>query len=118
MFLAGSIVASATIGVAVSTHLSLADGASDGVTPEALQALNVLDGHVVYAFGIAVGVMMLGAAGWLLGRERFHGWLGLAALVLDVGSFVPFVGLFALLLSAVWIVVASVALFRAPDAVG
>jgi hypothetical protein len=62
--------------------------------------------------------MMLGAAGWLLGRERIQGWLGWAALVLGVGLLVPFVGFLALLLSAVWIVIASVALFRARDAVG
>ena len=29
----------------------------------------------------ATGTMMLGAAGWLLGRERVQGWLGWAALV-------------------------------------
>jgi hypothetical protein len=45
-------------------------------------------------------------------------WLGWAAPVLGVGLFVPFVGFLALLLSAVWIVVAGVALFRARDAVG
>jgi hypothetical protein len=112
MLLAGSIFASATLGVLVATHLSLADGANGDISPDALQALNLLDGHVVYALLPAFGVMMLGAAGWLIGEERVQGWLGWAALVLSVGLFVPFVGFFALLLSAVWIVVASIALFR------
>ena len=51
---------------------------------------------------------MLGAAGWLLGRERVQGWLGWAALVLGIGLFVPFIGVLALILSLVWITVASI----------
>jgi hypothetical protein len=57
--------------------------------------------------------MMLGAAGWLLGRERVQGWLGWAALVLGIGLFVPFIGVLALILSLVWIIVASITVFRA-----
>jgi hypothetical protein len=57
--------------------------------------------------------MMLGAAGWLLGRERVERWLGWAAIVLGIGLFVPFIGVLALILSLVWIIVASIALFRA-----
>jgi hypothetical protein len=97
----------------VLTHLALANGADGGATPEGLQALNVLDSHVVYALVASFGVMMLGAAGWLLGRERIYGWLGWVALALGVSLFLPFLGVLALLLSAVWIVIASVALFAA-----
>jgi len=57
--------------------------------------------------------MMLGAAGWLLGRERIQGWLGSAALVLGIGLFVPFIGVLALILSLAWIIVASITLSRA-----
>ncbi len=111
VLLAGSAIAAATLAIGVSTRLALANGAEGGVASEALQALNVLDSHVVYALVASFGVMMLGAAGWLLGREGIHGWLGWTALALGVALFIPFLGVLALLLSAVWITVASVALF-------
>jgi hypothetical protein len=111
VFLGGSVTATATIAVGVLIHLALANGADEGTTPEGLQALNVLDSHVVYALVASFGVMMLGAAGWLLGRERINGWLGWIALALGVALFLPFLGVLALLLSALWIIVASVALF-------
>ena len=69
-----------------------------------MQALNVLVGYVVYALLPATGTMMLGTAGWLLGRERIHGWLGL---------FIPFIGVLALILSLVWIIATSITLYRA-----
>lgn len=112
VLLGGSIVAAAMIAVSVLTHLALTDGADREVAPDGLQALNALDGHVLYAFIAAIGVMMLGAAGWFVGREGIHGWLGWAALVLGIGLFIPFVAFLPLLLSGVWIIVASIALFR------
>jgi hypothetical protein len=99
------------IAIGVSMRFALANGADGGTAPEGLQALNVLDSHVVYALVASFGVMMLGAAGWFLGREGIHGWLGWTALALGVALFFPFLGVLALLLSALWIVVASVALF-------
>ena len=81
-----------------------------------MQTLNVLAGHVVYALLPATGTMMLGAAGWLLGRDRLAGWLGWAALVLGIGLFVPFIGVLAFVLSLVWIIVTSITLFRAGQA--
>ena len=110
VFLGGSVIAAATIAIGVLTRLALANGADGGAAPEGLQALNVVDSHVVYALVASFGVMMLGAAGWLLGRERIYGWLGWVALALGVALFLPFLGVLALLLSAVWIVIASVAL--------
>jgi hypothetical protein len=113
ILLGGSVSAAAMIAIGVSMRFALASGADGGVTPEAMQALNVLDSHVVYALVASFGVMMLGAAGWLLGRGGIHGWLGWIALALGVAVFIPFLGVLALLLSAVWIVVASAALFAA-----
>ena len=104
---------SATLGVAITTQLALADSTETQIAPEVMQALNVIAGYVVYALLPATGTMMLGAAGWLLGRERVQGWLGWAALVLGIGLFVPFIGVLALILSLVWITVASITLFRA-----
>jgi hypothetical protein len=114
LLLVGAAIMSATLGVAITTQLALADSSTETqIAPEVMQALNVIAGYVVYALLPATGTMMLGAAGWLLGRERLHGWLGWAALVLGIGLFVPFFGVLALILSLVWIIVVSVTLFRA-----
>ena len=114
LLLAGAAIMSATLGVAITTQLALADSSTETqIAPEVMQALNVIASYVVYALLPATGTMMLGAAGWLLGRKRVHGWLGWAALVLGIGLFVPFIGVLALILSLVWIIVASITLFRA-----
>jgi hypothetical protein len=113
LLLVGAAIMSATLGVTITTQLALADSTEPQIAPEVMQALNVIAGYVVYALLPATGTMMLGAAGWLLGRERVQGWLGWAALVLGIGLFVPLIGVLALLLSLVWIIVASITLFRA-----
>ena len=114
LLLVGAAIMSATLGVAITTQLALADSSTETqIAPEVMQALSVIAGYVVYALLPATGTMMLGAAGWLLGRERVQGWLGWAALVLGIGLFVPFIGVLALILSLVWIIVASITLFRA-----
>jgi hypothetical protein len=114
LLLVGAAIVSATLGVAITTQLALADSSTETqIAPEVMQALNVVSSYVVYALLPATGTMLLGAAGWLLGRERVHGWLGWGALVLGIGLFVPFIGVLALILSAVWIIVARVTLLGA-----
>ena len=113
LLLAGAAIMSAMLGVAITTQLALADSTKPEIAPEVMQALNVIASYVVYALLPATGTMMLGAAGWLLGRERVQGSLGWAALILGIGLFVPVIGVLALILSLVWIIVASITLFRA-----
>ena len=114
MLLGGSFILGAIIMVMAMIHFALADGADD-VAPAALQALNLLDGNFWVAANPALGVMMLGAAGLLLGvGVRMPRWLGWAALVFGVALFIPFADFFALLLSLIWIIVVSVLLFRTP----
>ena len=114
LLLVGAAIMSAALGLAIISQLALADSSTDTrIAAEVMQALNVIAGHVVYALLPATGTMMLGAAGWLLGRERVQGALGWAALVLGIGLFVPFIGVLALVLAFVWIIVASITLFRA-----
>ena len=111
LLLGGSYMLGAVIMVMALIHFALADGADD-VAPAALQALNLLDGNFWVAANPALGVMMLGAAGLLLGGTSLPRWLGWAALLFGVALFVPFADFFALLLSLVWIMVASVMLYR------
>ena len=113
MLLGGSFVLGAIIMVMAMIHFALADGAGD-VAPAALQALNLLDGNFWVAANPALGVMMIGAAGWLLGRVGNYNRLGWIALVLGIALFIPYADFFALLLSLLWIIVTSVFLYRAP----
>ena len=73
LLLAGAAIMSATLGVAITTQLALADSTKPEIAPEVMQALNVIASYIVYALLPATGTMMLGAAGWLLGRERVQG---------------------------------------------
>ena len=113
LLLGGSYILGAVIMAMALIHFALADGGND-VDPAALQALNLLDGSFWVPANAALGVMMLGAGGWLLGRARNYNVLGWAALVLGVGLFIPFVDFIALLVSLIWILVASVLLYRDP----
>ncbi len=102
-FLAGSAFAAAGF-----IHFALADGANN-LSASALQTLNVLDADTWLVFNSSLGVMMLGAAGSLLPRQRAFGW---TALVLGVALFIPFADFFALLLSGIWIIAMSVLQYR------
>jgi hypothetical protein len=114
MLLGGSFILGAIIMVMAMIHFALADGA-DNVAPAGLQALNLLDGNFWVAANPALGVMMLGAAGWLLGRIGNYNVLGWVALVLGIALFIPYADFFALLLSLLWIIVTSALLYRSPQ---
>jgi hypothetical protein len=114
----GSGIAAALILVTALVHFALADGGDNRVSPEAIQAVNLIDGNMWVGFNAALGVMMLGAAGCLLPHARTYRWLGWAALVLGVALFIPFADFIALVVTLVWIVVTSVMLFRERSEVG
>lgn len=112
MLLAGAGLTAAVLLIAAMVHFALADAADSGVSPEAIQGLNVVDSDSWVAINAAFGVMMLGAAGLFLaasaGAPR---WLGWVALVLGVALFIPFADFIALILTLVWIIVVGVMLF-------
>jgi hypothetical protein len=113
VLIAGTAVTAAIILVQALLHLALNDGADQGVSDSALVAVNtVANGTWVAAFA-AFGLMMLGAAGCLIPSAGAHRWLGWTALVLGIALFVPAADFFAALLTAIWIIVASVMLARA-----
>lgn len=111
MLAGGSVLTAGVFAVTAAIHFALAD-AADTVSAATLQGLNVLDGTTWVAFNSALGVMMLGAGGSLIpraGADRVMGWV---ALVAGIALFIPFADFFALLVSAIWILVMSVMLFR------
>jgi hypothetical protein len=109
VLMAGNILTAAGVLTTAFIHFALVDGGDSGISPTALQALNVLDGNTWMAFNAGLGVMMLGAAGAMLSGGVLR-WLGWTALVLGLVLFIPFADFFALLVSLLWIVVAGIAI--------
>lgn len=112
VLIGGSVLTGAALLIVALVHFALADGGDNGISGGGLQALNVLDNNFWLPFNSALGVMMLGAAGSLLGTARGYRWLGWTALVLGVALFLPFADFFAMLLTLIWIIVTSVMMFR------
>lgn len=115
MLVGGSILTAAIFLVGAAVHFALVDGADNGVSADALQALNLIDGSTWVAFNAGLGVMMLGAAGSLIPLARTYRWLGWVALVLGIALFIIFADFIALLLTGIWIIITSVVLFRDRD---
>ena len=109
-----AIGAVAGVGFVVSGMLqfALTDAADQSAVGGAtLQALNILTADTWVAFNAGLGVMMLGAAGTLLSRKAMPvlGWIALAA---GIALFIPFADFVGLIVAGLWIIVASVLLYR------
>ena len=110
VFLAGAITASACLVSAAATHFALAQGAKDKLALASLQAINAIDQPASFAFA-AIAIMVLGAAGVLIGTEqRLARIMGYVAVVVAVIGLSP-AGNALFPLSALWIAVLSVMLF-------
>jgi hypothetical protein len=114
MFLAGTAAVAVAWILTAFIHFALTDAVDQKQSDGALQALNALDNNTWIAFNSALGLMMLGAAGMLLTTAVTLGYrrLGWFALILGIALFIPFADFFALLLTGVWIIVASIMLAR------
>ncbi len=112
MLAAGTALAGVGVTITAMVHLTLASAPSEGVSGTGLQALNVADYYTWIVYNTGFGVMMLGAAGCLLTSTESHRRLGWTALPLGICNFIPFADFPALLLTLVWIVVASIVLYR------
>ncbi len=113
----GTAVASMVWLLAALVHFALADAADQGVSGDAIRALNMLDGDSWIAWNAGLGVMMLAAGGAALnGARLLPRWLGWAAVAVGVALFIPYADFFALLLTLVWILVVSVMLSRSSHA--
>ena len=108
----GSLIAGATFLVAALLHFAVNDAVDEGVSGDALRAINILNSDSWIAWNGGLGVMMLGAAGALLASSRGRRWLGWTALVLGIALFIPYADFAALILTGIWIMAMSVMLFR------
>lgn len=112
MLIAGSVLAGGAVLLTATVRLALLIAAEGELSHGALEALNAVVGNGWVALNGGLGVMMLGAAGLLLGRAGAYRWAGRAALVLGVALFVPYATFFAGLLTGIWIAVMGIALAR------
>jgi hypothetical protein len=111
----GVLVASAGFLVAAAVRLALAEAADKHVPPAAVQALNALDNAAFLPFASGLGIMLLGAAGAMIGMAGKMRGLGWAALIIGIVVFTP-VGELGFFASGIWIILASFALFSMPRA--
>jgi hypothetical protein len=114
--LVGAALAVAGLFVAGGMHFALVDGANLShnrtLSPDAMVALNTLDNDNFIAFSAPLGIMLFGAAGAVLkGGAALPKWMAWVALVLGICFFTP-VGFFAFGLTGMWIIVASVLMYR------
>ncbi|MFL5908399.1 MAG: hypothetical protein ACJ75Z_12490 [Solirubrobacterales bacterium] len=115
LILIGGTASVAGFMVAVGFHIALADGGDHHYSPQAMQALNVLDNDDFFAFAVPLGIMMLGvAAATIRAGGALPTWLGWVALVLAIGQFTP-VGFLFFGLTGIWIIVASIMLSARAD---
>ena len=106
-FGAGVVAAAGLLGAA-AIHLALADHAGD-VQPAAAQAMNAIDGYFIVPFAVGLVTLILASSLAALRSSLLPSWLGWVGVALFVGAFTP-AAFFAVALSALWILVASVLL--------
>lgn len=114
VFVVGTAAAASAWIVTAFVHFALTDAVDQNLPDGALETLTTIDANTWIAFNSGLGLMMLGAAGILLGATVTVGYrrLGWFALILGIALFIPFADFFALLLTGIWIIVSSIMLAR------
>ncbi|HEY1357106.1 MAG TPA: hypothetical protein VGF21_02265 [Thermoleophilaceae bacterium] len=108
-FAAGVVTAGGFL-VAAATHFAVADLA-DEIQPAAAQALNALDSAMFIPFSLGVATLVLATSLTALRSALLPRWMGWVGVVLFVVAWTP-VGFLAFALSGIWIIVASIVLYR------
>ena len=111
--LAGGIVAAGGFLVAAGIHFALADSAGD-IDPVAAQALNTLDAGFFLPFTTGIAVLLLASSITAIRTSVLPRWMGWVGAVLFVAYFTP-AGFVGFGLTGIWIVAASVLLYRRED---
>jgi hypothetical protein len=108
--LAGGVVAAAGIGTDAAIRFALADVATD-IEPAAAQSLNALWSDFFFPMAVGIGALVLatGLAG--LRTRVIPTWLAWVSFLIFVAMFTP-AGPVAFLVSAVWVVIVSILLWR------
>ncbi len=111
--LVGGVVSVAGFCLAITVHAALVDGGHNKLPGDAMIALNAVDNWDFFAFAFPLTIMLFGVAGSILkAGAELPKWLGWVALVIGILFFAGPVGFFAFLLTGIWIIVASVMMYR------
>jgi hypothetical protein len=90
---------------------ALGDASDDGLTPQAAQALHVLNTDFFFPVAVGLGALMIATGIILIRSGALPAWLGWITLLIGVAAITP-IGFFAFLLFGLWTLVVSVMLWR------
>lgn len=111
--LVGGVVSIAGFCLAITVHAALVDGSHNELPGDAMIALNALDNWDFFAFAFPLAIMLFGSAGSILkGGAALPKWLGWLALVIGILYFAGPAGFFGFLLTGIWIIIASILMYR------
>jgi MFS family permease len=116
----GAVVFTAGLGIFLSSQLALVD-AADNEQEASLQALNILDNTNFGAAVIGLAIVYLASAWHVLASRSLPVWIGWLSLLLGILAVAGPLGFIAFLAFPIWVLIASIALFRraaAPQATG
>lgn len=108
--LAGGIVAATGIATDAALRFILADGADD-ITPAAMQTINALWAGFFFPMVVGIGALVLATSLAAIRTRVIPVWLAWIGIVIFVVFFTP-AGFVAFLVSALWIAVVSILLWR------
>jgi hypothetical protein len=104
-----SVMAATGIVGAAAIHLTLSDYAGD-LQPGSVQAINAIDGYFIVPFAVGLVTLVLALGVAAVRSELLPTWLGWVGVILFVVAFTP-AAFFAVVLSALWTLSASVLLY-------
>jgi len=111
--LVGGVVSLAGFCLAITVHAALVDGGHNELPGDAMIALNAIDNWDFFAFAFPLAILLFGVAGATLrAGADLPKWLGWTALVIGILFFAGPVGFLAFLLTGIWIIIASIVMYR------
>jgi hypothetical protein len=116
----GAVVFTAGLGIFLSSQVALVE-AADKEQEASLQALNIVDNTNFGAAVIGLAIVYLASAWHVLASRSLPVWTGWLALLLGILAVAGPLGFIAFLAFPIWVLIASIALFRraaAPQATG
>src|SRR5262249_35843208 len=108
--LVGGIFIGMAGAIFTSLDVALIDARHD-ITPQAVQAINVLSNDFYFPFAIGMIVFALSIGLAIIASGALPKWLGWVMVVIGIVGFTP-VGFFAFFLVLIWSVIVAILIFR------